>query len=238
MIGRLWQIVLGICVGTVLLEGAWLAQSYLAGAWNRWDVHEMLAIIYGMDRETVLEIQRELDPPRSFPPLAVSEQERIETGRILDFDMRERSILTAVADLKAFRTALEGEKADYEEMRVDFEAQLSRLQGVAQDADLVRLRETLQSIDPVQAKEQIMALLKRADDSGDVEIVNDVVVMIRTMPMDKRRKVLSEFQTEEERRKLALLLSEIRRGNPEIPLIRSIRDRLRQFDPPETQDTT
>lgn len=238
MIGRLWQIILGISVGTVLLQGLWFAQTYTAGYWKRWDVHEMLAIIYGMDRETILEIQRELNPPEDFPQLAVSEQQRIETGRILDFDMRERSILTAVNDLKSFRSALAGEKADYEEMRLDFESQLSRLQGVAQDADLVRLRETLQSIDPVQAKDQIMALLKRADDSGDLEIVNDVVVMIRTMPMDKRRKVLSEFQTEEERRKLAMLLSEIRKGNPEIPLIRSVRDRLRQFDPPEEQDST
>ncbi|MCA9107028.1 MAG: hypothetical protein KDA83_16525 [Planctomycetales bacterium] len=238
MIGRLWQAVLGICVGTVLLELLWLGKTYADGQWGRWDVRDMLSIIYGIDRETVLDLQQEIDPPESFPMLAVSEQQRIETGRVLDFDMRERSLLTAVSDLKAFRAALDDEKAAYEEMRIEFESQLARLQGVAQDADLVRLRETLQSIDPVQAKDQIMALLKRADDSGDREIVNDVVVMIRTMPMDKRRKVLSEFQTEEERRQLAMLLGQIRLGNPEIPLIRSVRERLRQFDPPDPQDTT
>ncbi len=83
-----------------------------------------------------------------------------------------------------------------------------------------------------------MAFLQNADDSGDQEIANDVVVMIKTMPIDKRKKIFSEFQTELEKRRLGYIVHEIRVGNPEVPLIRKVREKLRQFDSQASLDST
>ena len=83
-----------------------------------------------------------------------------------------------------------------------------------------------------------MAFLKNADDSGDQEIANDVVVMIKTMPIDKRKRIFAEFQTEPEKKRLGYIVHEIRVGNPEVPLIQKAREELRQFDSQSSLDTT
>ncbi len=232
------NILLAVCTATILLEAAVLAKTWADGFWKNRDPYRLLAIVYGIDATAIAEMRREIAPVRTFELLGSDERERIAQGRVLDFDMRERSIATAVDDLQHLIVKLDEERQRYERLRVEFETQFERIEGVAQDADLVRLRDTLGSIEAVQAKDQIMTLLQRADDSRDVEIANDVVVLIKTMPMDKRRRILSEFRTDAERRRLAFIMRELRLGNPEIPLIRSTGERLREFDPPDPQDST
>ncbi|HAN96455.1 MAG TPA: hypothetical protein DCQ98_03020 [Planctomycetaceae bacterium] len=232
------NILLAVCTATILLQAGVLAKTWADGFWKTRDPYRLMAIVYGIDATAIAEMRREIAPVRTFELLGADERERIAQGRVLDFDMRERSIATAVDDLQHLIVKLDEERQRYERLRIDFETQFERIEGVAQDADLARLRDTLGSIDAVQAKDQIMTLLQRADDSSDVEIANDVVVLIKTMPMDKRRRILSEFRTDAERRRLAFIMRELRLGNPEIPLIRSTGERLREFDPPDPQDST
>ena len=238
MIGRFWNVILAGCVATVLVEFGIAAKIWSDGNGKRWDPYELTAIIYGVDAQTLAELRETIAPVKEYPLEGAEERELAASGAVLDLDLRERSIVTALDDLRAFLIELEDERVRYEKLRSDFEAQLARIQGVAQDADLLRRRSTLESIDPMQAKDQLMAILQRADDSGDLEIRNDVVVLIRTLPIDKRRKILAEFRSDEEQRRLDQVMREIRLGNPGVPLIGKVRERLAEFDPPEPKDST
>jgi len=238
MMARIWNLVLAFCVATVLFELGLAAKLWSDGTWRRWDPYELTAIVYGVDEQTLAELKEEIAPVKEHPTEGAEHRDLAAAGAELDLDLRERSIVTALDDLRDFLRELEGERQRYEKLRTDFEAQLARIQGVSQDADLLRLRSTLEFIDPIQAKDQLMAILQRADDSGDLEIRNDVVVLIRTLPMEKRRKILAEFRSDEEKQRLDVVMREIRLGNPGVPLIRTVRERLAEFDPPKPKDST
>ena len=226
------------CIGTVFAEVLFLTVMLAGGHWKQADVNVMLAICYGVDEQTLAEYYEELSPRREFSLVDVNEEEQTSTASILNIDMRERSLNTAIDDLRYYQKVLTEERDRYDRLRTDFEQQLARLEGVANNANLIRLRDTISNLSPTQAKEQIMTMLEQADESGDQEIANDVVVMIKTMPIDKRKKIFSEFQTIQEKKRLGFIVHELRVGNPEVPLIRKVRERLRQFDSQETTDTT
>jgi hypothetical protein len=226
------------CVGTVLAELLLLSMFSLSGGLSRLDPYVLAAIFYGIDQATLEEYQDEMNPEQTFSVVGLEELSRKNMAQILNLDMRERSMQTAIDDLRFYETTLGNERQRYDFLRTDFEEQLARLEGVANNANLIRLRDAIANLDPAQAKDQIMAFLQNADDSGDQEIANDVVVMIKTMPIDKRKKIFSEFQTELEKRRLGYIVHEIRVGNPEVPLIRKVREKLRQFDSQASLDST
>ena len=52
----------------------------------------------------------------------------------------------------------------------------------------------------------------------------DVVAIVKGMPLDKRKKVLGEFTTEEEITQLNEILVTLRKGDPKASLIEQARD--------------
>lgn len=230
--------VVAFCTGTLIAEFLLLSMFIFNGGWGRLDPYVLAAIFYGIDQATLAEYQDEINPDKSFSVVGLDELSRKNMAQILNLDMRERSLQTAIDDLRFYEATLGTERQRYDYLRTDFEDQLARLEGVANNANLIRLRDAIANLDPTQAKDQIMTFLQNADDSGDQEIANDVVVMIKTMPIDKRKKIFSEFQTELEKRRLGYIVHEIRVGNPEVPLIRKVREKLRQFDSQASLDST
>ena len=152
--------------------------------------------------------------------------------------MRDRSLQIATEDLGFYTKSLEDERNEYERRRLDFEARLDRLEGALDNRSLIKLRDSISSLDPEQAKKQIMTFLQESKDSSNPEIANDVVVMVKTMPIDIRRKILSEFQTDAEKLSLEFILQQIRVGHPEIPLIQQVREELSEFDSQDDMDST
>jgi hypothetical protein len=66
----------------------------------------------------------------------------------------------------------------------------------------------------------------------DLETVKrDVVTILKAMPLDKRKKILAEFKSEEEAEKLHDILKQIREGVPDTALIRETRAQLAKFSP-------
>lgn len=230
--------VVAFCTGTVIAELLLLLMFIFSGGLQRVDPYMLAAIFYGIDQATLADYQDQLNPDESFSAVGLEELSRKDMAEILNLDMRERSLQTAIEDLRFYESMLGTERERYDELRTGFEDQLARLEGVANNANLIRLRDAIANLDATQAKDQIMAFLKNADDSGDQEIANDVVVMIKTMPIDKRKRIFAEFQTEPEKKRLGYIVHEIRVGNPEVPLIQKAREELRQFDSQSSLDTT
>jgi DNA polymerase III delta subunit len=87
---------------------------------------------------------------------------------------------------------------------------------------LQEVQRTLETIQPGQAKEQILLIL---DEDGE-NSMNDVVAMIRAMPLDKRKKIFGEFKSKVEVDKMHDILQQLREGEPEISLIRDAQQQL------------
>ena len=70
----------------------------------------------------------------------------------------------------------------------------------------------IENLSPEQAKAQLFLMMKN-NEKGDV------VSIIRTMPADKQKKLLAEFNTDEDQAQLNEILKELRNN---APLDRSI----------------
>jgi hypothetical protein len=73
---------------------------------------------------------------------------------------------------------------------------------------------------PKQAKEQIERMLVDGE-------MKQAVVLLSSMPIEKRAKIVTEFKTDKESEELAEMLRLIRAGEPDVTLIDETKDNLR-----------
>ena len=117
---------------------------------------------------------------------------------------RKEAIKGGLDRIGGFQTGLKSDRNHCEQLRVEFGILLSQLQTQVRTAALLEVQRTLETLKPKVAKTQI----RRMIDDGAMD---DVVTIIKAMPLDKRRKILREFRTAAEAQQLHELLIEIRK---------------------------
>lgn len=215
------------CVATILAQGLLLGGLWWRGVFRSDHAYEMLALLQGVDleaiREKLLKSRRPLDDEQvSFEQIA---QQRLQ--KTLTLTLRERAIRDGLADLQSLEAEVRTERQRLDSAMRSFEQRLNNLEQAAADSALQEVQRTLEAIDPAQAKDQILMMLDE-DTTPDGRGMNDVVAMIRAMPIDKRKKILGEFQTKPEMEKLHEILARLREGEPEVSLIRHAQDQLNE----------
>ena len=156
----------------------------------------------------------------------------------LDHDLREQAINKGLADFRLLQRDLMEERRRYDLLKNAFDAELRKLGLVAKDNAIVELQLTLETIKPAQAKDHIVRMLPQGFVNTDFTELEDddrkavihVVTILKQMPLDKRKKILAEFKSEEDAEILAELLRLIRLGVPEVKLIDDTRQDLQQFN--------
>lgn len=231
MIKTLMQLPVYLCIATCIAEAIYLGSIAANGKLGKGEMNEIAAIVYGVDRETVIRHYEKYSPEEFIEPVDLEALEVQEQLRHFDIDVRENAIIKAIDDLKFYEEDLNVERNRYDNLRLDFERRWALIGDTSSSQDVVELRQTLQAMTPAQAKEQIIRLFELSKQNVDEEIANDAVAIIRTMPIDKQRKIVAEFRTPQEKERLAEILRLIRTGVPEVPLIQRTRARLDQFDP-------
>ena len=155
----------------------------------------------------------------------------------LDRDMRQQSIRQGIADLNKIKDDVATERYRYKLLKEAFDDQLSQLAESTKDDGVLEVQQTLQTIKPKLAKDHLVRMLPpgfvdqplEEMPAADREAVYDIVSMMKAMPLDKRRKILEEFKTEDDAEVLAELLRLIRLGVPNLELIGDARSRLQEF---------
>jgi Mg/Co/Ni transporter MgtE len=93
-----------------------------------------------------------------------------------------------------------------------FEGKLNDLSKGLQDTSLGEVQRTLEALPPDQSKDQLLRMWKNGQNK-------DVVSILKGMPIDKRKKVMGEFEGEEQRLVLNEMLSMFLDGEPTASLI-------------------
>lgn len=219
-----------LCVATVL--AAAIGGSILI-ATNRVDsskAYSILAIVYGIDEDKVREqLDEEAKPEEDNEEPDMQAVIDARARRHLTLDFRIQALDTGIENIRGMQASLAEERRRYDQLKTSFDDRLKKLEEGVRDDAIVELQRTMEAIDSRQAKEQMMIMLER-----DVNSMQDVVTILKGMPNDKRKKIIAEFRTEEEKQKLADILNQIRLGVPEASLIKGARDQLDQFQPEET----
>jgi len=173
-------------------------------------------------------------PPPSLSALDVDGEQpsfdqilHARTRASLDLDLRENAIDKALGDLRTLESALKSESLRLDSWKKSFDERLASLQTAATEAALLEVQRTLEAIEPKQAKEQIMKTLSEPKTPGD-DPMEDMVRILKAMPLDKRRKILAQFKLPEEIEKLSEILRVIRLGGTDADLLRDTRGQLQQ----------
>jgi hypothetical protein len=145
----------------------------------------------------------------------------------LDFDLRESAIDKSLGDLRTVETQLKAESKRLDAWKQSFDERLATLQTAATETSLLEVQRTLEAIDPKQAKDQIMKTLQEPKTPTD-NPMEDIVRILKAMPLDKRRKILGQFKLPEEMEKLAEIFRVIRLGGSDAELLDDTRRQLQQ----------
>jgi hypothetical protein len=138
-----------------------------------------------------------------------------------NLQLRELALANAVAQLKTGERQLSDGQKRYTQQVADFNTRLEGLAKGAKTAGRDKVTSILESIKPKQAKELVLGMLENKED-------DEVVLLLSGMSDTKRAKLLGEFKTPDENKKIDAVLRRIREGVPEAPLADRTKGQLKQ----------
>ena len=218
-----------LCVGTVVFLSigvVWLISQGLF-AQERW--MPALAALHGVDpyaaaKEAAAAAKKGVESP-SPDQLA-----QLRFARDLDRDLRDQALAKALLELRNLQAAVRTERARFDQQYESFRSELDGLRKRVTDTSVQEVQQTLESLDPKQSKDQMLRILEDKDLPPE-QGLQRVVAIIKGMPIDKRKKILSEFKSELESKWLATLLKQIGDGVPETALLDDASRRLDELKP-------
>lgn len=213
-------------IGTVISLAVLVGMLWWKGALSDDRLLGMLAALQGI----------EVPRPGSLAPADPAADEQPSLDQIvqrrlvasLDLDMRETAIDKALAELRNLETQIKTENQRLDLWKLSFDKRLETLESQTTDEALLQLQRTIEAMHPKQAKDQILIILGEPPTKPDDDPMRDVVTILKTMPIDKQRKIVGEFKSPEEAEKLAEILRQIRLGSPDLDLIRDTRNELQE----------
>lgn len=223
MIGRLLNLVIGavLCFSLATL----IAEGILIGyAWSKWHldrekVVELVAVLRGLKPAAA--------PVAAPPPRDEAAIEQVAFNQVLEaralkdrnLELREQSLVDSLGQMRAGQLKLSEAEKKYKLDRAEFETRLAAMGKGAKATGQDEVRRILLSVKPKQAKEFVQGML-------DNKELDEVVALLSGMSDGKRAKILGEFKTTDDTKKIEEVLRQIRKGSPEAPLARQTLDKL------------
>ena len=211
MMSKLLTAFAAFCIGTVITQ--MILAGYMVGS-GRVDtdtITKVVALVNGIDisGNRLQQIMRQGED-REQPDF----EEILEARKLDGFDLEMR-----LQSQQAFRDELSTMLAELKTKTERFDARYAAFNGELEEMrqgvhkkGLQDVQRTVQSLDAVQAKDQLLIMY-------DDERIDDVVTIIQAMPTEKRKDILAEFTDAKESEKLAEILRRIADGQPAKSLI-------------------
>jgi hypothetical protein len=212
LFGKLAALLAYVAIATLVAEAAGVAYWRFSGQLTDDKVTKLVAVAQGVELEEKKseDPSKKKDEDKEEPSYDDRQQARDLQARNLE--LREQSIKTGLELLNIEKRLVTEEKTRYETLKRNFDEQLKQLREGALTSGRENVRLIWENIKPKQAKEQILGMLVNSE-------MDQVVSILSGMPISKRAKIVSEFKTPEEAKKLDEILRMIRDGVAEVNLI-------------------
>jgi hypothetical protein len=213
------------CVATVLAQAVVVEMLWWKGAFSDDRAVAMFAALHGIHPKSpgAAAVASE-DDAKEQPSLEEISRKRLLAG--LDLSLREVALDKSLVDLRMLEAQIVTENERLKQWQEGMDQRIARAENSVLESSLRELQQTLEAISPKQAKEQILKILETTPDGDDTRAMNDVVRILKAMPLDKRKKILGEFKSVPESEKLADILREIRLSPVEMDMLRDSRNQL------------
>jgi len=216
------------CIATVLAEAILVATFLLRGGLTSEQTLQVLATIHRVDIEAIRDELSDGILGESLDQVAHEQVllARVESG--LYIDLREQALDLGLAENRNLLVELREQRMQYSRLRDAFNQQLAQVEEGVQQEAIRDVASKIEVMQPRQAKDQLLRILDDETVSPD-EAMQAVVAILRTIPLERGKKILAEFKTPEEATKLFEILRQIRLGEPDVSVIRRMRQQLELF---------
>ncbi len=212
------------CLATIITQAVLF--SYLALTWklDRNKVIQVLAILQGVDLFAMKE-QAEGDR-RELAVAQVSFDQIRETRalKVHHLELREQALKDGLGQLAFEQRKLADERKRYKQVRGAFNKELLEMQQGALATGTDTVQTMLQSIQAKQAKDLLVRMLEN-------DQLDEVAMLLATMPTTKGAKIMKEFKTAPEGEQLSTIIDRIRTGYPKSKLADETLEELDQSNP-------
>jgi hypothetical protein len=217
-----------LCVGTVIAEA--IVLCYTVSAWHltRDRALRMLAVAQGVELPAPQIETRADAPDRSQEQVSYDQVLESRAVKFRGLELREQSLRNAVDQLRVEQGKLTAEQRDFQDAKEGFQKELLALKKQTIADGWEQSRAALAAAKPKQAKQILWEMLDR----NEIEVV---VSLLRPMNEAKRAKILAEFKTPEEIRKINDILALMRRAEPLAATIDKTQQQLGQSQSPLVQ---
>ena len=231
---------LALCVATIISEGIGLAFLWSQGVLTQDKLFRIAAIIHDVDIDKLRDELEESIRPADKEQVSHDQVVQARLAESLDLDLRESAMDKALGDLRRLQDRLQKEQRRYDQMKNSFDKRLAELEAGARDEGILALQRSLMALQPRQAKDQIRMILDEKavpiGPAGKIDNpMNAIVTVLKSMPVDKQKKIYGEFKTAEEAEQLHEILRQVRLGMPESDVYGNTRSQLQQFNNEQPQ---
>ena len=218
MISKLTRALTAFCVATVLTQMILLSYFLIRGTLNRKSGTKLIALVNGIDitGDRLQEIMRRSEDQEQPSFDEILDERKLKS---LDMDIRLRSQQEFRDELSIMLAELRDDQDRFSNRLLAFRTELKELGEGAQESGLQDVQRTLQSLDPEQAKQQLLIMY-------DDKRIDDVVTILQAMSTDARKDILAEFNTPADVEILADVLHRIGEGMPVSSLIKETDENL------------
>lgn len=214
-------------VATILAETAAVAALWARGAWSQEQLLKLVAIAHNVDLGRMQDQLQQAARPEASEHFSFDEIATARAAIGADLDLRQLSIDRTRDNISFLDAQADNRSRQYADLKSWFDQQLQRLRDGTPDASLLEVQRELESMSAKTAKDQLVRMLdnKRLSQAS----LPFVIEVLKSLPLDKRKRILAEFQGEEVVR-LHEILHEIRQGIPAATLALQARQRLQELE--------
>jgi hypothetical protein len=220
-----------LCIATTLTAMLGLAYAWTHGYLDKAKLNRMVEVARGEESpSTTATADKPKPPPQAEEQPSYDDIERSRGVKARDLELREQSVDSGLERIRFEQRKLTDERDRYALLKTSFEKVLKDRRNDAIIAGRENMRLIWENIKPKQAKEQILQMV----DEGQQ---NEVVAIMATISITKRAKIIGEFKTEDEAKKLEEILKLVREGIPDVLPIDQTREELKKFNPKQSSPT-
>jgi hypothetical protein len=162
----------------------------------------------------------------SYEQPSFEDIERIRGIKARNLELRESAFKNEFDRVEFEKKLITKKYEQYERLKENFDEKFlnnKKNETVKEGREKIRL--IWENMKPKQVKEEIMKML---DDPAET---HEAVSILSSVAPNKQAKIIAEFKSDDELKKLDEILRMIRQGVPDVLPIDRARDELKQFDP-------
>jgi hypothetical protein len=226
LLGMLGSLLVYLSVGTVIAAAIIVGYAATHGYLDKEKLAKMADVARGIEpaaapAAALATKQAEAPEQPSFDDI-----ERIRGIKARNLELREQAVKSEFDRIEFEKKLITKKYDQYERLKDNFDEKFlnnKKNETVKEGREKIRL--IWENMKPRQVKDEILKML---DDPSET---NEAVTILSSVAASKQAKIIAEFKTDDEVKKLDEILRMIRQGVPEVLPIDRAREELKQFDP-------